>query len=107
MNPDQIARPIELAAGDVLTTSLATAVRFPSGHHSRGVSCLICGQALGSFPVDQVCLWPADGQGCSCGRVDVVAFLVHAHHELPPVGRLVRLVRARLATEHPAEQVNL
>lgn len=107
MTPDQLARPVTLAAGEVLVTNLVAPVVLPLGHHARAAPCLICGQPIGWHPADQVCLWPVDGDACTCGRVDVVAFLVHAGHQLPGVRKLTRLAHDRLAAGHPGEQVRL
>lgn len=100
MKARALVDPIWATPGDVLVTTLQRPVILPPGSQAAALACLICGDALESCAVDQVTLWPVAAPVCGCGRVGVVAFLVHASCPLPGYGELIELARAQLWGHH-------
>lgn len=100
MSAEMGQAPAVLSGGDVLITTLSCPVLIPPANRARAVPCLLCGQAIGAAPADQIVLWPVSASPCECGRSEVTAFLIHAAHPLPEPGEVTRLARARLKSHH-------
>lgn len=103
MNGAQLANPAHLTATDTVISTLARPVVLPLGDVARTAPCLLCGEAIGGELADQVVVWPVRQPPCNCGRVIVVAFLVHARHELPGAADIADVTRAVLVAAHGQE----
>lgn len=79
----------QLDADDILLSGLSRPVVMPPGHRSRGIPCLMCGDAIGGRAADLLLIWCAEGKVCACGRASVAMFIVHSDCPHDDAGEVV------------------
>lgn len=66
--------------GQIAITCSPEPFLFPTGHHNRGASCLICRAAIGGQPVTVVAVSAVNLEACACSGLASDGFLLHAYH---------------------------
>lgn len=88
--------PKLLQQGAIIVTVDQCPVILPPGTPARTASCLVCGQAAGSFSMVAVTLIPTSTGPCDCGRVSCWAFWAHAGCDVSDPDTLVTIAAAVL-----------
>lgn len=98
-------RPRLAPPPDPLTTTDVTILEtepvcLAPGHPLQGARCLICAMTIGGQPQRTITCVDYRLDGCTCGALIALTFMVCADHKLPDDATLHHLAMARWGAHH-------